>query len=180
LGAAATTGGGSTATGGGATATGGGATGGGAAGALATITGGGATGGDGAATLCVDQGRAASAEVAFAGSAEATIVASCHCGGEEEVAVVGGVAVALVATEDDGVAGGVADGLELNMLSKKPVTALSTPANGFELCVAGGLAAGAALGATEGVSTLAVWAKPGAGATGVGAGVAAVANDEET
>jgi hypothetical protein len=96
------------------------------------------------------------------------------------VAVVGGVTVALVATGDDGVAGGVADDPELNMLSKKPVTALSTPANGLELCVAGALSAGTALGTADGVSTLAVWVKAGAATAGVEGGVAVVANVEET
>lgn len=141
---AAATGGASTATGGGATGgeaagalatiTGGSAAGRGAAGALATITGGAATGGGVGAALCVAQGRgaASAAGVCFAGSEEATMVASCHCGGEDEVAV--GAAVALVATGDDGVEAGVADvpELEPNMLPKKPLTALSTLANGFD------------------------------------------------
>ena len=64
--------------------------------------------------------------------------------------------VALVATGDDGVAGGVADGPEVNMLSKKPVTVFSTPENGLEDWPAGALAAGTALGAAAGTSTLAV------------------------
>jgi hypothetical protein len=119
--------------------------------------------------------------VALAGSAEATIVASCHCGGEDDVAVVGGVAVALVATGDDGVAGGVADDPELNMPSKKPVTVFSTPAKGLdEDSPAGAIAAGAAPGVADEASTLAVWVRPGEDATGAGGGAAVVANDEET
>jgi hypothetical protein len=112
------------------------------------ITGGGATGADAVVLLWVAHGSGASAAGAFAGSLAATMVASCHCGGEDDVAVV----MALVATGEDGVAGGVADDPELNILLKKPVTALSTPENGLEDWLAGALAAGAAFGSTTGAS----------------------------